>query len=114
MITKTLAYKLYDTSGFDLYGKPLITLAGSGKLAVVRLERRSEQSTVRADASESRGYANEQTEDALFLMDSRSAPKVDMKIEVLGRELKIVRSEPKFCVFGKLDHYEVGCVVWGS
>lgn len=114
MISKTLAYKLYDTSRFDVYGKPLIALAGSGKLAVVRLEKRSQQSTVRADASESRGYAQEQVEDAVFLMDNRSSPKVDMKIEVLGRELKIVRSEPKFCVFGTLDHYEVGCIVWGA
>lgn len=97
----------FDSSGNELYGpnRP-------ARCAVVKLNSRSEKSTVRADSSGSRGAAQEVLPDIVLLFKAGNAPDLEDRITVDGVKVRVTARMPRYLVTGAIDHYQVECEKW--
>lgn len=97
----------FDDSGNELYGadRPAVC-------AVVKLNSRSEKSTVRADSSGSRGAAQEVLADVVLLFKPNAAPQLDDRITVGDMRVTVTARMPRYLVTGGIDHYQVECEKW--
>lgn len=111
VITMNVPCVISLRSGNDAYGVPKY-LAGKPSLcAVVKLVRRSQHTTVRADSGATRGHADEVVADAVLLVSKKIEPVIDSKIVVRGVSMRIVSIRDRMDVMGRLDHYEIGCSI---
>jgi hypothetical protein len=84
----------------------------NAKCGVVKIQARSDPTTVRADSSASRGYAEEGTVDARLLFPPNVALKKGDRVDVLGMSIRVIEVMPRVNLAGKLDHNQVDGVVW--
>lgn len=97
----------FDNSGNELYGPDRPALC-----AVVKLNNRSEKSTVRADSSGSRGAAQEVLADIVLLFKAPNAPQLEDRITIDGMQVIVTARMPRHLVTGAIDHYQVECEKW--
>lgn len=79
---------------------------------LVKLLEQTEKSSVRADSSASRGFADEITTDARLLFLPTEDILVGDKVTVATIELRVTGKFPRFDVMGRHDHFQVDCMRW--
>lgn len=100
-------YTRKKTSGFDKYGQPTYTAKQLIKYALVRFDTKTEDSTVRADSSATRGNIKEFHASGRILVPTIVAPKFGDIFIIEGKVYKAKGVEPRYNVLGKLDHYQI-------
>jgi hypothetical protein len=93
--------------GFDKYGQPAYGPKTAVRFALVRYDTKTEDSTVRADSSATRGNIKEFNATGRVLFPVSVAPSWDDVLIIYGKTYAIKEVEPRYNVLGKLDHYEV-------
>lgn len=81
-------------------------------MSVVHLNLMSQDSSVRADSSASRGAADELVSEAKFLFTKMADIAIDDLVEIDGIKVEVSAVMPRYNVRGKLDHYEVDGRIW--
>ena len=71
-----------------------------------------QHTTVRADASATRSYAEEFLLQNKILLTPKTVASFDDKLEVAGAKILVVSLNPMFDVWGRLDHYELIGSAW--
>ena len=82
--------------------------------ALVRLRPKAQKTSVRADASATRGGTDEIAGDGVMLFEKAYEPLVDAIVTVNGTELRVLGVEPRYAVTGELDHYQATLEYWGG
>jgi len=103
-VERQQAHNLY---GEMVYGKPFAV-----SCAIVRLQGISGKTSVRADSSASRGSIDEATTKAKILFAKDIQILVNDKITIEGFVMLVKSVQPRFNVYGDLDHYEVELDHW--
>ena len=96
----------------DLHGEITLGSAVTVRIGIVTLDLAQEKTSVRTDASATRGNAAETTVRARLLFPNYFEPATNDRVTVLGRELKVVSIFPRVGVPGRVDHYQVDCETW--
>lgn len=109
MIIPTLKLQLLRKSGTDGYGQPTFENVGTEMVAPVRSNFGSTHTTVRTDSAGSKGHAQEDKADVVFLAVPWSKVAIGDKVIYLGNMLKVDFVHPRFDVTGRLDHKQVTC-----
>lgn len=97
-----------------LYGESRPGTLISTRCGVVRLEVGALKTTVRADASASRGNAEEKVAQSRLLFDHTESISPGDKVEVGSFELEVESVFPRYTVNGLLDHLQVDLKIWAS
>lgn len=105
-----LSYK--KRTGTNVYGVETWSETKNEPCAIVRLRLTAQHSTVRADASGTRGYAEEFAASTKILVMADTAIEIGDQITIQGVTLKVTSKFPRHAVTGRLDHYEVQGVPW--
>ena len=106
----TTCQLIKKAQGYNKYGEESFSAPVTVPCAVVRLDFMTQNSTVRADSSGSRGNAGE------FLADARLLFKTDVDVEVddlviaYGVSLKVKSVFPRISVNGVYDHNQVDLI----
>lgn len=108
----TVNCRIYASRKFDMYGKPVPDYGTVSKCDIVRLSKVKKETSIRSDASASRGRADEQLYDAVLLMKPQTVIEIDNKVEINGFELKVKKVVPRYNIFGRLEHQEVSLEIW--
>lgn len=100
-------YRGADIHGEAIFGDPFAAACG-----VVKIASADDKTSVRADSSATRGYAEEVTVAGRLLF----APGVPVgrgdKIELLGMTVVVVKILPRIDLDGQLDHNQVDVQIW--
>lgn len=91
-----------DRHAREVYAEPVEIGVG-----IVSLGSAIQKTTVRSDSSGSRGAAEETATTGVFLVASTVTARRDDMIEFMGESYRILRAEPRFTSWGKLDHFEI-------
>lgn len=113
MIYPTLPVRVFVKSGENAYAEPVFKRKPGEKVCPVRLSFTNETTTVRTDSAGSKGHAREDAAQVVLLAVPTTQIRVESRIEVLGKTLRVTGVHPRFTVTGALDHYELHCSVWG-
>lgn len=93
--------------GTDMYGKASYGPAKAGMCGIVRLEQDSDNTSVRADSSASRGTSKEENTHARLLFPARIELRQGDIVSVVGMELVVQSIWPRHSISGHLDHWQV-------
>ncbi len=110
MILATMKTQLLVADGFDLHGQRRFKPGKTLKVAPVKVEIRSQHTTVRTDSSGTHGAAGEQTADVVVLASPKTRVTLDDVLVVHGNRLRIEVIKPRFDAGGRHDHNEIHCV----
>ena len=94
------------SKSFDAYGQPSYGQKENIRFALVRFDTKTEDSTVRADSSATRGNIKEFHASGRVLIDKRHIPVHGDILIVDNKVFRIKEVEPRYNVQGQLDHYE--------
>lgn len=115
MFKPNIVCKIYRSSGqTDVYGQPKPSTIVMERCSIIDLNMKSLKTTVRADSSASRGAASEEILDALLLMTKTTKAQIEDVVEVAGVKIRITKKFPRHDIGGKLNHYEVGGMIWSE
>jgi hypothetical protein len=109
-----ISARVERAGSFDAYGQTTLGAAQTVRIAIVTLDLKAEKTSVRTDASASRGNVNELVSNVRLLFPRTFEPAFGDKVTVAGRELKIVSVFPRHNIAGVIDHYQVDCDVWSE
>lgn len=98
----------------SLYGEDGYGEARTVKCGVVRLEVGSYKTSVRADATASRGNASETVAMSRLLFSFNEVLKPGDRVSIQGFELEVESVYPRFTVNGIGDHLQVDLKQWAS
>lgn len=93
--------------GFDKYGQTKHGAKTAIRFALVRYDTKTEDSTVRADSSATRGNIKEFTASGRILVPTSVKPTWGDLLIIYGKVYRVKTLEPRFNVLGALDHYEI-------
>jgi hypothetical protein len=94
-------------NSFTKYGEPAYGNKTSIPFAQVRFDAMTEDSTVRADSSATRGNIKEFHASGRLLVPASVAPSWGDLFIVHGKVFQAKQVEPRYSVLGVLDHYQV-------
>lgn len=114
MIYPYLAVHIWRRTSSNKYGEPVFSRLGDEKCCVVRLEFKTETSTVRTDSAGTKGHAREVVADVILLFPPNSKLELEDKIIINGKAVRVVNRHPRYTVGGKLDHFQIECDSWGN
>jgi len=97
----------FSVTGDKTYGDPIKV-----GLSVVRMVDGSQPTSVRADTSGSKSFANENVEQGRALIHPRVTPKIGDILIVGQQQLEIQAVRPLFDMYGGVDHYQVELTTW--
>lgn len=97
--------------GHDLYGAEVVGVKEKELCAVLELAKSANFSSVRTDSSATRGAAHENRAFAKLLLSYKTSAEIGDLILVHFYRLKVASKSPKFSAMGKLDHYQIECVI---
>lgn len=100
--------------GYDVFGQRAEANSWPSMCGIVMLRASDQQTTVRADSSASRGFADEDVAQGKLLFSPASGIREDDIVEVAGMTVQVKTIHPRYAIAGRLDHYEVGCITWAS
>lgn len=95
------------SAGFTVTGERRYEEPVRVGISIVRLATSVSQTSVRADKSGTKSYADEQLEKGRVLMHPRHTPKEGDIIEIFGDRFEITGVRKVFAMNGILDHYQV-------
>lgn len=99
--------------GYNENGEPLFGAGRPEQCATVRFTHEITHTSVRADATATRAYADDFAATTKILLTPETSARIGDKLQVLGLELRITSLFPRHSVWGHLDHFEVTGTVWG-
>lgn len=105
--------KISRAIGFDGFGQPKFSDQQDIYCAIVKHEVSTQQSTVRADSSSTKGHAYEDIANFIGLFQPNEIINKEDVLEALGAKFRIIGIHTRLTVTGKLDHYEVKGVIHG-
>jgi hypothetical protein len=100
------------SSKVDVYGQPQHSIPYKERCAVVKMHIQSQETSVRADSSASRGAARELVADVVVLLGPNTKAQIDDMIIVAGNTLRIMSKHAQFNLAGSVDHFEITADVW--
>jgi len=106
-IPNATCYVRRKAKGYDKYGQSTYSPKTAIRFALVRYDTKTEDSTVRADSSATRGNIKE------FQASGRILVPKDVRLVwgdiliIYGKVYRVKELEPRFNVLGQLDHYEI-------
>lgn len=92
---------------FTVDGQPKFAPGVKVGISVVRLVKSISPTSVRADKSGTKSYADEQLEKGRLLVHPRVEPREGDQVEFAGHTWSISSARPVYAMTGKVDHYEV-------
>lgn len=95
-------------TGFDVNARPAYAAAVPLPLAIVHDKDIKQKTTVRSDSSASRGAADEVIVDGVILVPKHIQIKIEDRITIPLGVYEVKSVEPRYSVFGALDHTECG------
>lgn len=101
-------------TGATLYGKKTYGPAVGARVGIVKLVTGAEKTSVRTDASASRGSAHEIEADARLLFPQVVVLTPGDLVTVSGVKLTVQSVFPRYNVMGKFDHWQVDCNIYGE
>ncbi len=96
----------------DVYGEIGFSAPVPERCGVVRLRHERQDTTVRADSSATRGYADEFVSTNLILLQATTQARSGDRLTVAGVKIRIMSLFPRYDVHGVLDHFEVRGELW--
>jgi hypothetical protein len=114
MFSPNTKIRVQTTVGTNLYGQPKPGVWHTESCSIVRLELRSEKTSVRADTSATRGNARELQADLVLLMVKNTKACIDDILELRGQQFRIIAMQERYDTFGRSDHFEVSAQVWSK
>lgn len=108
----TLIIDVYRKLGSDAYGQARWQKLAPERVAPVRLSFQLANTTVRTDSAGTKGHAQEPNAKVVLLALPTADIRLDDKLVVMGRPLRVIEVHPRFAVTGALDHYEIRCMAW--
>lgn len=99
----------YTVTGLRAFSQPVDI-----GLSVIRLAGSVTPTSVRADKSGTKGYADEELFKGRVLVHPRVKPKEGDLLEVFGEKYRVEGVRDVRDMAGKLDHYQVELDVWES
>uniref|UniRef100_A0AAU6W0P3 Head-to-tail stopper n=1 Tax=Pseudomonas phage Nican01 TaxID=3138540 RepID=A0AAU6W0P3_9CAUD len=97
----------FTVTGDRLYGSPVKV-----GLSVVRVTDAVQATSVRADTSASKSFADENVEQGRALVHPKTVPKVDDLLVIGGDSYEIMGVRPVYDMYGAIDHYQVELQTW--
>lgn len=91
----------------DLYGQYSYADEETIKFALVRFDTKTEDSTVRADSSATRGNIKEYVASGRILVPVNVNPNWGDLIIIIDKTFRIKECEPRYHVLGHQDHWEL-------
>jgi hypothetical protein len=114
MLIATTPCVIYQSEGFTAAGENTFGRWWHEKCAIVRMRLVSAHTTVRADQSASRGYAEELTADFILLLKPTTKAKLNDRIDLEDVKVQITSMSRGYSPQGHFEHYLVGCELWAS
>lgn len=114
MLIPQVSCKIEQATKRDLYGKESLSKPFFTWCSIVRLINASEQSSVRADSSASRGKADEITSQSRILFKPNESISMGDKVTVGGLSLEVSVVHQRYDVRGRLDHLQVDLDKWAK
>lgn len=96
----------------NIYGEEQLSLVGRIKLGVVRFIDSIDKSSVRADSSASRGKADQEEFDAVFITPVESGVRKDDILLVDGVKVRVILVHRRYGLRGRPGHLEIGATIW--
>lgn len=112
MLNKNAVCIIRKVTGTDVYGQRTLGTSVSEPCAVVKLKKTAQHTTVRADSSGSKGYAEEFSMFNRVHLDKSTSAAIGDQLTVHGQVIRIMSMQPRFDVLGPLDYYEVEGEPW--
>lgn len=111
-IPTTVGYLLqrsdeFDVTGARLYGQPVKV-----GLSMVRITDDTQPTSVRADTSGSKSFADENVEQGRALIHPRVVPKINDILVVGPQKLEVKGVRPIYAMDGAIDHYQTELRTW--
>ncbi|WP_155801877.1 hypothetical protein [Magnetospirillum molischianum] len=102
-------------AGNDRHGQPVYGEILPAHVGVVKFDVGADKTSVRSDSSASRGKGDEPQADARLLFPAWGVqPSVGDIVELQGARLRVQTVNPRLAVLGRLDHWQVDCVIAGA
>lgn len=112
MIFPTLPFFVEAVVGRDVYGQPTFGAPVKELCSAVRLDFRTQPTTVRTDSGASQGHANEDAHVVVILVRPKSKAVIGTRVDLLGYKLRVERSIVRYTAAGRLDHYQLELGPW--
>lgn len=112
MLIPNLDCKVYKQTAPDVYGQVTSGPAIPERCCVVKLKKKSDATTVRADSGASRAHADEFITENRILLTPKTKAAIDDRLDVAGVSIRVKSMFPRFDILGRLDHYEVEGELW--
>lgn len=93
--------------GYDAYGQKRLGEKRASSCIVISLRQGTQNTTVRADSSGTRGHADETVAQGVLLFDKKETLLFGDMITLMGFTLSVIGITPVFDVMGKHDHWRV-------
>lgn len=107
MLYARIPCKIRKQSGTDVYGQAAYGDPAEAMCAVVKLDASAIKTSVRTDSSASRGSAEEVAPVGKLLFPPIYDVAIGDLVLVHGLTVKVKSVQPRFAVFGGVDHNEV-------
>jgi hypothetical protein len=97
----------FTVTGDRLYSEPVKV-----GLSVIRVTDDVQPTSVRADTSGSKSFADEEVEQGRCLMHPRIRPKINDLLTIGDDKHEVKGVRPVYDMYGKVDHYQVELATW--
>jgi hypothetical protein len=111
-IPTQVGYLMRSGDSFTVTGSPQYGQKERFGVSMIRVEDNSQPTSVRADTSGSKSFADENIEVARMLMVPQAKPKINDLFEFMGDTYEVQTVKPVYSMYGGLDHYQVDMTSW--
>ncbi|MEG0062978.1 MAG: hypothetical protein RR740_00095 [Pseudomonas sp.] len=111
-IPTTIGYLLRAGDDFTVTGKRTYGDPVKIGLSIIRVTDDVQETSVRADTSGSKSFADEDVEQGRALVHPKHKPKVDDLLMVAGDKYEVKGCRPVYSMYGGIDHYQVELSTW--
>lgn len=112
MIWPTLTVAISKMAGNDVFGQPQFVVVAPEKVSPVKLKFTAKHTSVRTDSTATHGHAYEAVADIVIMAVPATRMAINDRLLINGYAVRVVSKEPKYTVYGKLDHHEISCEMW--
>lgn len=111
-IPTTIGYILRASDSFTVTGKRTYGDPVKVGLSIIRVTDDVQPTSVRADTSGSKSFADENVEQGRALVHPKYKPRVNDILVVAEDRFEVKGCRPVYSMFGGVDHYQVELSTW--
>lgn len=111
-IPTTVGYILRRSDDFSVTGERTYGAPVKVGVSIVKVTDNAQATSVRADTSGSKSFADENVEQGRALFHPRVIPKINDILVVGQQRLEIFGVRPIFDMYGGIDHYQTELRTW--